>query len=149
MSVVRPRLLLVDDDLTRRLEHTARLSATWDVQPVSHSDEPLRIARASRPDVIVLTAERKQTEAVLRLCRTLRTDVRPARRVGVIEATTRPRGAWIAMELWMADGWLGLPNDGEVVAAWVEALHRGERPNVPPRPAGGPLNRLKDLLRSR
>lgn len=49
----------------------------------------------------------------------------------------------------MADGYLGLPNDAGTVATWVDALHRGERPSVPPLAGGGALNRLKDLLRSR
>lgn len=148
MTAPRPRLLLVDDDTARRLEFTAALSAGWDVHPAGLDDDPLRLARGLRPGVVLLALEKARSEQVLRLCRTLRTDLRPIERVGIYEGGSRRRGSWIAMELWMADGYLGLPTDPATLSAWVDALVRGERPNQgPSREEGGALGRLRSLLR--
>jgi DNA-binding response OmpR family regulator len=148
VTPTRPRLLLVDDDHARRLEFTSALSARWDVQPVGLDDDPLRLARSLRPPVVLLALEKARSEQVLRLCRTLRTDLRPIERVGIYEGGARRRGAWIAMELWMADGYLGLPTDGATLAGWVDAVVRGDRPNqAPTRDEGGAMGRLRSLLR--
>lgn len=138
----RLRLLLVDDESARRLELTAALTAGWDVHPLSWADEPLKVARAERPDIVLLASKPKQSELTFRLCRTLKTDVRPVLRVAIYEEPSRARGPWIAMELWMADGHLLLPTEPAVFAAWVEAVWRGERPAQVAVGGGGGLGGL-------
>jgi DNA-binding response OmpR family regulator len=138
----RLKVHLVDDEPARRLELTAALTTRWDVHPLSLADEPLKAARAERPDMVLLAMRSRSSDAVLRLCRTLRTDVRPIFRVGVYEEPARARGPWIAMELWMADGHLLLPTDAETFAAWAEAVWRGERPAQGAAAQGGGVGRL-------
>lgn len=149
MNPGRPRLLLVDDDIARRLELTGWLAARWDVRPATLDDDPVRLARQLRPEGALLAMDRKVSDRVLRVCRTLRTDVRAVPFVGLYEGGSRRRGAWIAMELWMASGYLGLPSDEPGVTGWVEAMARGERPSVVPARAEGALDRLRGMLRGR
>ena len=132
MTAPRPRLLLIDDDTPRRLELTSILSARCDVQPAGYADDPLRLARTGRPEIVLFVTRGRAPEATLRLCRSLRTDVRPIRAVALAEAGPRPRGAFVAMELWMATGYLGLPAGPEQLLPFIEALLRGERPQVAP-----------------
>lgn len=148
MIVPRPKLLLVDDDLPRRLQVTSDLGARWDVHPCTLDDDPLKLARAMRPSVVLLGMERRTSDRVLKLSRGLRTDLRPIDRVGIYEGGSRRRGPWIAMELWMADGWLGLPADAATFVRWVDALAAGEKPRFePPAGEGGALGRLRSLVR--
>lgn len=149
MTLGRPRLLLVDDDIARRLELTGWLAGRWDVRPATLDEDPVRLARQLRPEGALLAMDRKVSERVLRVCRTLRTDVRAVPFVGIYEAGSRRRGAWIAMELWMASGYLGLPSDEAGVSGWVDAMARGERPSVVPERAEGALDRLRGMLRGR
>lgn len=146
----RPRLLVIDDHPARRLESTATLAPLFDAFPLAHDEDPLRAARTRRPDIALVTLARRDAEAGLRLVRTLRTDPRPVPRVGVLEHPPYARGPWVAMELWMADGWLGLPADAAALRAFTEALWRGDRPvRRPPAPERGALGRLLDRLRGR
>src|SRR5687767_3462449 len=73
----RPRLMLVDDDASRRIEAVAALSGRFDVVPVGEEDDALRVARTRRPDVVLVSLSRRHPDVGLRLCRTLHTDVRP------------------------------------------------------------------------
>lgn len=146
----RPKLLVIDDDPTRRLQSTATLAQLFDAFPLAHDEDPLRAARTRRPDIALVTLSRRDSEAGLRLVRTLRTDPRPVPRVGVLEHPPHPRGPWVAMELWMADGWLGLPANPAGLREFTEALWRGERPvRRPPAAERGALGRLVDRLRGR
>lgn len=148
MTALRPRMLLVDDDVPRRLELTSIFSGRCEVQPAGYADDPVRLARTGRPDVVVLTTRGRAPETTLRMCRTLRSDVRPIRLVAIAEAGPRPRGAFVAMELWMASGYLGLPSEPERVATFIDALLRGERPQVAPASAApGGLRSLWRRLR--
>lgn len=150
MNGSRPRLLVIDDDPARRLESTSILAQPFDAFPVAHEEDPLRAARTRRPDIALVTLSRRDTEAGLRLVRTLRTDPRPVPRVGVLEPPPYARGPWVAMELWMADGWMGVPVDAAALLEFTEALWRGERPvRRPPPPSRGLVGRLIARARGR
>lgn len=144
----RPRLLVVDEDPARRFELTATLSARFDAWALPAEEDPLRTARNQRPDVVVVVYGGRRTDDGLRLIRALRTDTRPIERVAAIEVGARPRGGFVAMELWMADGWLALPNPPEAVEAFVGAVWRGERPKVSAVSEPGAVRRLIQRFRS-
>lgn len=144
----RPRLLVVDEDPARRIELTATLSGTFDAWALPAEEDPLRTARNQRPDLVVVVFGGRRGEDGLRLIRALRTDTRPIQRVAAIEVGARPRGAFVAMELWMADGWLALPNPPEAVEAFVGAVWRGERPKIPATNTPGKVRRLLKRFRS-
>lgn len=150
MLAARPRLLIIDDDVARRLEYTSALAGRFDAWPLADGEDPLRAARVRRPDLALVALSRRDVEAGLRLVRTLRTDTRPVPRVGVLEAGPRPRGAFVCMELWMADGWLGLPATGAEVVEFALAVHQGERPvRTGATEGGGRLARLVSRVRGR
>lgn len=143
----RPRLLVIDDDPTRRIAFTAALGESFDAWALPEGEDPLRTTRAQRPDFALVVYGGRRTDPALRLIRTLRTDTRPITRVAAVEDASRPRGGFVAMELWMADGWLGLPNPPEAVCRFAEAVWRGERPKVPADTPPGPLRRLLKKVR--
>lgn len=140
-----PRLLLVDEVTARRLRVAAALTGAFDVITASDGEDPLRVARSSRPDLVLVAVHRAHPEASLRLCRTLRTDVRPVRRVAVYDARARPAEAEAVMGPWLADGYLTGSRFDEILA-FAEAVWRGERPvrNVGPAPSA--LARLAGRL---
>lgn len=145
----RPRLLVIDDDPGRRIALVSTLGASFDAWPLADGDEPLRAARLQRPDVAVVVYGGRRTEAALRLIRTLRSDTRPVPHVAALEFGGRPRGAFVAMELWLADGWLELPAPPEEILEFVEATVRGERPRRPGRRGPGTLGKILNRLRPR
>lgn len=144
----RPRLLVIDEEPARRLEIVAWLAAHYDAWPLPEGEDPLRSARTGRPDMALIVLGR-QPDRALRLSRALRTDTRPVPRVGVLEGGGRPKGAFVAMELWMADGWLGLPTDEPTLVGFVGELWRGERPNQPTTAAPHPVRSLLRRLRGK
>jgi DNA-binding response OmpR family regulator len=144
----RPRLLVIDDDPARRIAFTSVLGAAFDAWPLPADEDPLKVARTSRPDLALVVYGGRRTDGALRLIRTLRTDTRPIPRVAAVEDGARPRGAFVARELWMADGWLGLPNEDDVLLAFAEAVWRGERPAIPAKREPGAIRRLLRRFRS-
>lgn len=143
----KPRLMLVEPDVARRLEAVSALASRFDVVPVAEGEDPLRVARTRRPDIAVLSVQARRPDVSFRLCRTLRTDLRPVGRVGIVDRTGRPRPPGQVLDLWLADGYLaGEPGADEVVA-FVEAVWRGERPVRCEEPRLGPLARLLGRLR--
>lgn len=139
--------MLVEPEVARRLEAVAALASRFDVIPVGEGEDPLRVARARRPDLAVLFVRARRADATLRLCRTLRTDVRPIARVGIVDRTGDPSPAAQAMGHWMADGYLAGAVPVADLVAFVDAVWRGERPVRLEAPAPGPLGRLLARLR--
>lgn len=142
IAVVTPRLLLVEDDIARRLVVTAAFAPAFDVVPVANADDPIRAARAGRADLAIVVLSRRAPEVGLRLCRALHSDVRAMDRVGVVDPGRHPRPSAQVMDLWRADGYLGGEQDLE---AWIEFAHavwRGERPVRREAEDGGLMKRL-------
>lgn len=146
---VRPRLLLLEHEVARRLEAVAALAAAWDVVPVAEGEDPLRVARTRRPDVAILSVHPRRPDVVFRLCRTLRTDVRPVPRVAIVDRTGAPRDPTQVLDLWLADGYLAGPTDVARFVEFVDAVARGDRPVVAPDAPHGALTRLLRRLKAR
>jgi DNA-binding response OmpR family regulator len=124
------------------------LTSRFEVFPLPPGDDPLRAARARRPDVVLLALSRAAPDEALRLCRTLRTDVRPLDCVGIYVRGRPPRTAEQVCDIWRADGYLAGTFDSFGLLAFAEALLRGERPVLlPPEGGEGALGRFVDRLR--
>lgn len=147
---MKPRLLLVDERAARRLSAVAALSARFEVVPVGDGEDPLRAARSHRPDLAIVVVARRKPEMSLRLCRMLRTDLRPVPCVGLVDPGPTPRPAAEVQLHWLADGYLAMACSPEELLAFGDALWRGERPCVEAPPAGRVrrmLSRLRDARR--
>ncbi len=145
----KPRVLVVDDGPRFRLLVVAALSGAFDVFSLTPGDDPLRTARARRPDLVLFAMDRQNADDVLRACRTLRTDVRPIDRVAVYAHGRPPRPVDVVVDTWRADGYLAGELDPPGVRAFAEAVLRGERPVRVPEARSGTLGRLVDRLRGR
>jgi DNA-binding response OmpR family regulator len=143
----RPRVLVVDDRAPDRLHVVAALAGRFDVFPLPTGDDPLRAARARRPELVLLALGRGSVDDTLRICRTLRTDVRPIAHVAVYARGRPPRTAEQVCGTWCADGYLAGPFEGPALLAFVDAVLRGERPVHLPEAAPSPLSRLVNRLR--
>lgn len=143
----RPRVLVVDDRPKDRLHVVAALAGRFDVFSLAVGEDPLRVARARRPDLVLLSLGGSGVDELLRVCRTLRTDVRPIGRVAVYARGRPPRAAAPVRDTWLADGYLAGEFDGPAIVAFAEAVLRGEGPVRLPEAAGSPLARLVDRLR--
>lgn len=143
----RPRVLVVDDRPRDRLHVVAALAGRFDVFPLPTGEEPLRAARARRPDLVLLSLGGGGADEALRVCRTLRTDVRPIDRVAVYARGRPPRPAEAVRDTWLADGYLAGEFDGPAIVAFVEAVLRGERPMHRTEGGESALARLVGRLR--
>ena len=144
-----PHVLVVDESPRVRLRAVAALAGPFEVEPLPTGEDALRVARARRPELVLFAIHRANADDVLRMCRTLRTDVRPIERVGVYAVGRPPRPADVVMEAWRADGYLAGEWDGAALRAFVEAVLRGERPVRLPPADDGVLGRLVGRLRGR
>ncbi|MDP2315808.1 MAG: hypothetical protein Q8P41_23125 [Pseudomonadota bacterium] len=143
----RPRVLVVDDRPRDRLHAVAALAERFDVYPLPSGEDPLRAARARRPELVLLSLSRGGVDEALRVCRTLRTDVRPIERVAVYARGRPPRTAEQVCDDWRADGYLAGDFDGAALLAFVEAVLRDERPVRLPEPSANALMRLWGRIR--
>jgi CheY-like chemotaxis protein len=139
-----PRLLLIDDVASRRLLAVSALASRFEVISAMDDEDPLRVARTSRPDVALIAVHRRNPDASLRLCRTLRTDVRPIRPIGLYDGNRRPQPAEQVTRAWLADGYLVGEVTGPDLVEFVDALLRGEQPV---RSLGAPPSALGRLVR--
>ncbi len=140
-------MLVVDDHARDRLHVVAALAGRFDVFPVPSGDDPLRAARARRPELVLVSLGHGSVDDALRICRTLRTDVRPLERVAVYVRGRPPRTAEQVCETWRADGYLAGEFDGPALLDFAEAVLRGERPVRIPDVSASPLARLVGRLR--
>ena len=142
-----PLVLVVDADPRLRLRAVAALAGLFEVDPLAIGDDALRRARARRPNLVLFAMDRGNADEVLRMCRTLRTDVRPIDRVAVYARGRPPRPVDVVMEAWRADGYLAGDPDGPTLRAFAEAVVRGERPVRIPEGGEGVLGRIVGRLR--
>ena len=122
----RPRVLVVDATPNQRLRVVAALSSAFEPLPLGDGEDPLRVARAKRPDLVLFALDRADVDQVLRFCRTLRTDIRAIERVAVYTRGQPPRPVTTILETWRADGVLA--GDVGPIAEFAESVLRGERP---------------------
>lgn len=145
---MKPRLLLVDEDTTRRLGLVAALRERYEILPLVHGEDPLQVARSLRPEVVLIVLHRARPDGTLRLCRTLRTEIMPHRHVGVLGFGPDAPPVDEVMGPWMAEGYYTGPADAGAILQFADALWRGERPrqlNEIPRASllGRVLNRFR------
>jgi DNA-binding NarL/FixJ family response regulator len=144
---LRPKLLLVDEERTRRLAAAAALADRFDVVTVTEGQDPVRSARAAHPDLGLVFVRARQPDAALRLARSLRTDVRAVPRVGVVDTRRRPFPVAQVVDVWLADGFYAGPLDADAIVGFAEAVWRGDRPVVERPSEAGPFARLIRRLR--
>ena len=140
---MKPRLLLVDEDATWRLRLVGALSSSFEVFPVSHGDDPVKLARLHRPDIALIAVHHTRPEASLRLCRILRTDVRPIGKLALYDDRLPFFRIHEVQNQGIVDGYLAPVTTGEEVVELAAAVWRGEHPFLQRGdPAVGPLGRL-------
>jgi len=139
--MARCRLLLAEPRHVRRLELIAALRGGFEVLLLEPTEDPLRVVRRERPELVILGCQASQPLAAARTCRALKTELDPPR-VGVLNGPGLPLDPKDVMDQYLADGYLGGPADPETVRSWAERLRDGERPVVVAQPARGWWRRL-------
>ena len=138
----RPRVLIADNLPRQRLLAVAALAPHFDVFPLAEGEDPLRVARAQRPELVLLSLSRAAPDGVLRICRTLRTDIRAIEQVAVYTVGRPLRSVEQVCDVGRADGYLAGAFDSADLLSFVEAVLRGERPvRVPDGAADGVWSR--------
>lgn len=74
MHESKPTLVLVDSDPTGRLVCLDALRSDFSVQAAELEDQPLRFIRRERPDLVVVVLRSVRIEAVVHLCRRVRSE---------------------------------------------------------------------------
>lgn len=138
-----PRVLLVDPATRDRLMVMAGLQGVADVRTPEAHDQPVRLVRHERFDLVLVALPRLAAKRGLGLVRTLKTDAGRPPPVGVLDPWRRLRDVPGALEESLADGYLGGAVDGPVLAEFLAALRAGTRPQIvrpsPPRSVWGRL----------
>ena len=132
--VPMPRVLLVEADHTFRLRLVGLLSERFDLVVAPPGEDPLRHARAERPDCALLSVGARSRPAAIRLARVLKTDVRTVPLVGVYARPGEYGPSAAAFASCGADGYVA-GADADDVIRFLDALLRGERPLPVPWPA--------------
>ena len=103
---MRPRLLLLDADAAFRLRAIAELREAFELTVPAAGDDPLRVARAVRPDVALFAAGGRARVDALRLTRVLKTDVRVVPAIGLYARPGEELPSEAAVRAAQADGFL-------------------------------------------
>lgn len=140
----RPRLLLVLPDARARLRLVAALGTRAELHALAEGEEPLRLARSLRPDLVLLAHGRRSTAELLALSRGLKTEPGHCPRVVLFDPEGRLRHPMAALESGLADGILGRDLGEEPLWTFLDRVLRGERPvEAGPRAPRGLLARLR------
>lgn len=147
---MRIRLLLVEEDATWRLRLVSALSAEFDVQTVAHDEDPIKAARLHRPDLALIAVDHGRPASSLRLCRILKTDVRPVGKIALFDDRPPVFRLHEVQNIGVVDGYLAPVADADEVVELTRAVWRGERPFLQRGvPAVGSLGRAwRRLLRT-
>ena len=111
-----PKLLLVDPAARDRLRVMAALTGLADVHTPEPTDDPVRLVRHTRFDLVLVALPRLAARRGLSLCRTLKTDGGRPPPVGLLDPWRRLRDIPGALEDSLADGYLGGAVDPSVLA---------------------------------
>lgn len=122
MSIVRRRVLVVDDEHERRLMLSSLMSqAGYSVDAVADGAMALTMIRSRPPDLILLACQLPRTDGFA-LCRTIKGDASMARiQVILVGNTADPNERRQGLDAG-ADELLGKPLEGEVVLEVVQQL---------------------------
>lgn len=138
----RVKLLLLEAETSRRLLWISALRGAFDVVGLEEGEDPLRVVRAARPALVLLSAEGAGAEEALRLAHRLKTGPHPPALGVVCPGRARPSPEHVLVRT-QADGYLGGDVNPERLLAWSIRLRRGERAVEDlPLPPRNPLRRL-------
>lgn len=127
------RVMLVEADHTFRLRLAGILSERFELLIPPAGEDPLRLARSSRPDVALLAAGERARAQAIRLARVLKTDVRVVPRIGLYTRPGQDGPSAAAFASTGAEGFAAAV-DAEAVVTLLDAMLRGERPIPTPWP---------------
>lgn len=138
------RLLLLEADHTFRLRLVAALRERFDLAVPTPEEDPLRFARAARPDLALLAAGDRSRAQAIRLARVLKTDIRVVPAVALYCRPGEDGPSAAAFATTGADGYAADVESPEALLVLLSALERGEHP-IPqpwPRPGRSVVGRL-------
>ena len=131
----RPRLLLFEPDISARLQSVAWLRERYEVIVPADGAEPVRAARAERPEMLLISILPGRPKAAQRACRVLKSEPNPPTVAILNRAHTRLDVDELMGRL-KADGYLEGQPDEEQLLRWLERSYRGERPRESLAPRG-------------
>lgn len=132
---MRLRLSIVDNDAALRLRLIAALSADYELVVPAPGDDPLKVARSSRPDIVLIASGGGARAAALRLCRVLKTDVRAVPWVGLYARDGEAFPSEAAFVAALADGFCLVGTEVDHLVRFASALAAGTHPRPRPWPA--------------
>ncbi|MBM4366920.1 MAG: hypothetical protein FJ102_11975 [Deltaproteobacteria bacterium] len=141
------RLMIVDSDAATRLRLISALSADYELVVPAPGDDPLRVARSSRPDVVLIASGGGARGLALRLCRVLKTDVRTVPAIGLYARRGEDFPSAAAAVTAIADGFCLHDGDAAPLLDFARALGRGEHPVPSPWPEAPPSPLRRALTR--
>ena len=124
---MRPRLLLLEPDAAFRLGAISALREAFEVSVPEPGEDPLRFARATRPEVALLASGDRQRVEALRIARVLKTDVRAVPGLGLYARRGERGPSGPAFHDVAADGYFPELDDPAALVAFAIALGRGGR----------------------
>ncbi|MBN1334643.1 MAG: hypothetical protein JXB39_01650 [Deltaproteobacteria bacterium] len=137
----RPHAAVVDARAHRRLALLDRLRAEFEPDGYPPGPEIHRTLRARHPDLVVLVAAPSALEGTFRLCRWLKTDLKPVERVVIVNMDGVHRDPAGVLGDVLADGYWEGGGTAEEIAAFVREAWLGRRP-VAVRPRRALLARI-------
>jgi len=123
-----PKLLLIDPATRDRLRVVATLTGIADVHTPEPSDDPVRLVRHTRFDIILVALPRFASRRGLSLCRTLKTDSGRPPPVGVLDPWSRLSDVSAALEESLSDGYLGGAAEQADFKRFITELRAGHKP---------------------
>jgi hypothetical protein len=140
---VSPRLLLWEPEPRARLRTVAALRGLADVLLADDpSENPVRLVRRLRPELMLLALGRGRLSPGLQSCRVIKTDQGRPPRVGLTDRWSRLRDPDQALVGCDGDGYLGGVPDAAALRMFVADLMAGRRPVHLHPPEPGLLGRL-------
>lgn len=141
MIVARgPRVLVLDSRNHRRLAVVDRLRAGFRPESLPPGADPLRHVRGNPPDLVLIFVHPWRPTRAFRICRWLKTDLRPVERVAVVNVDGPVLPPERVLEHDLADGYWQGAGTPEEWAEFAEDCLAGRRPVVVrPRPRGAML----------
>ena len=138
---VRPAAVVVDARAHRRIALIDRLRADFDPDGLQPGPEVQRALRARRPDLVLVLAVPSALGEAGRLCRWLKTDLKPVQCVAIVNQDGARQDPEAVLGRDLADGYWEGGGTPEEIAAFARDAWLGRRPVVT-RPRWGLLARI-------
>ncbi|HCH65973.1 MAG: hypothetical protein CL927_14730 [Deltaproteobacteria bacterium] len=128
MTASLPIVLLVDPAMRDRLKMMALLSGVARVRTPEPSEDPVRLVRHQRFDMVLVALPRLGARRGLSLCRTLKTDGARTPPVGLLDPWRRLQAVPEALRESLGNGYLGGRYDRVVAEGFLADLLAGRAP---------------------